>query len=678
MRHWADKLYRRTGGGTYPTASPALSVLAVVVLIAAFLVPAILKEHGELADVHPSVPMGDRSWRVVYPRQGGNDPVTEADCPISPLCLARPENPLLWMSHFRRSGDDLGYHFGRLRDLESEHYWLGLRIPPEKLKEALRLDATRFLVGYFFSSFDVYVDGKLWDRFDQKLIRRPLMLEFSRERLAAAREISVAIRVKRNPGESFPDDFHSVRTGFATERESAFWARSSVFAYQSKPFFLVGFSLSLSLFFLLLWLFNRDRREYGAMAAFNLLEVLRQGLEMSFVWSQLPGLAWYQVNFVAVSYQAVFGLVLAFSIARFRSGPQAVVLPLALLIPVPVALTASTGLGLWSHAVFTERYVVPGTYLLGAFLCGAQWWALRAEEKQAVLMDRFRRFKLGAFSAGFAVLGAFQFFASRELDELTSTLPYTFRMATLLVTVIMSAFVMADIRRSQHLIKKIPISPFHRRNRLPDEVRCVLLSLDLKGSEELFRLGARLGVGGDLVHACVEGMMRVLHARGFEIVSTEGDSIVAFLETQEPAAGVRRAAHVLPELEAELLSLAADYGSRHGLNAGIHFRSALGYGAIRPVWVKIGGVDRPEWTEAGSGNLFVEIARMLEGERAVAPPGVSTLVLPEAYSAFSRDEESLELVQRSMEVRDKNHQTHRVGLVVVRPAGQTTAWQEAG
>ncbi len=680
MRNWAELLYRRAGGRVYPTASPAIPILAVILLIAVFLGPASIKEHGELTSVRPSIPMGDRSWRVVYPRTGASDPVTEAECPVSPLCLARTENPLLWMSNFRRSGEDLAYHFGRLQDLKSEHYWLGLRIPPEKLREAFHSDATRFLVGYFFSSFEVYVDGKLWDRFDQKLIRRPLMLEFSKERLASGKELSIAIRVKRNPGESFPDDFHADRTGFATERESAFWARSSVFAYQSKPFFLVGFSLSLSLFFLMLWMFNSDRHEYGAMAAFNLLEVMRQGLEMSFVWSQLTGLPWYQANLIAVWFQAVFGLALAFSIARFRSGPQAVVLPLLLLIPFPIVAVVSTGLGLWSLAVPIERFLVPGAYFVGAVLCGLQWRALQSDAKRAVLMDQFRSLKLGAFSLGFALLGAFQIFASRELDELTSTLPYTFRSSALLVTVIMGAFVMADIRRSQHLMKKIPVSRFHRRNQLPEEVRCVLLSIDIKGSEELFRLGASLGVGGDFVHSCIENMARVLGARGFEIVATEGDSVIAFLEASEPAASVSRAAQVLPELEAELQAIGADYRKRHGFQGGIHFRSALGFGAIRPVWVKAGGVNRAEWTEAGKTNLFVDVARILEGERAVAPEGISTLVVAEALSmaAVSHGGDALELVKRSVEVFDKNRQPHRVALVAVYPAGLPSEQMDVG
>ena len=57
-----------------------------------------------------------------------------------------------------------------------------------------------------------------------------------------------------------------------------------------------------------------------------------------------------------------------------------------------------------------------------------------------------------------------------------------------------------------------------------------LISLDLKNSESLFRLGAEQGVGGSYVKNLMQHLATVVIQRNGELIASEGDSILFFIE----------------------------------------------------------------------------------------------------------------------------------------------------
>ncbi|HNW44340.1 MAG TPA: hypothetical protein PKI19_07535, partial [Elusimicrobiales bacterium] len=161
---------------------------------------------------------------------------------------------------------------------------------------------------------------------------------------------------------------------------------------------------------------------------------------------------------------------------------------------------------------------------------------------------------------------------------------------------------------------------YHRRQELPAAVDGCVLMLDFKHSEKLFRLGTRLGIGGELVAKALTEAWEAVSSAGGEVIQTEGDALTALLERRpaEADAGLAaRAVGAVAGVRAALDGLAVSYRARGllGPKESIEFRAACSLGRLRPAWREIGATRQPFWLESGGTNALVDTARLMELER---------------------------------------------------------------
>jgi hypothetical protein len=642
MFQWADRLaraiYRRGGDNAkqLPFVLQALLLacpVSLVILVAVFVFPHLHQEFGDFGLGRPSVPFSYRNWHVVYGEPHNQD-LVEADCAESPLCLARPDNPILWNSHPRRS--DREAHFRKVNSLaEAGAYWIGIRVPAETVNEAKRLGLTQIILGYVSGSFEIYLNGHLFRKSEREPVRRPLILsqlDHFKDVYAEGRDLFIAVKVRNDTRAIFPDALaEPLPSGFATAEQVTFYARSVVFRWQSSPFFLVGTFFSLGFFFFLIAIANRRKMEYCAVSAYAILHGFRESLEMSLIFSKLGEAVTARLTVFLSGMEVAAVILLGLTICRanfkllFRSTLALIgmaILPL-LVFSSPFELLV-TGHRVWNVTL------LPAAYFVGAFFCFIQWRLIRVDRLEERL-EEDRLTRLAIYSGVFLLMGlvhvAHHAFFSQGVGLETGV---AYRLANLAFVVVMGGIAVRTYNVQLQFLNKGVTSRYHRRHSLPEYVQGALLELDIKGSEALFRLNYSQGVGAAIMQECVSNLWAVAAKHGAEVIRTEGDALVCLFEGDTSEEAMLRAVEVFSSTEETLDHFFRNLDSRAKavLPYGrMSFRAALVYGRVKPTWQAVEGTSQPGWQEFGERNIFVDSARLLEIEKEVCGKDGSSLMI---------------------------------------------------
>ena len=156
----------------------------------------------------------------------------------------------------------------------------------------------------------------------------------------------------------------------------------------------------------------------------------------------------------------------------------------------------------------------------------------------------------------------------------------------------------------------------------------------------MFRKGAELGQGGNLVSIVISHLWSTLVAQGAVILQADGDSVAAFFESGKTTNLRRRVVQSSVAIERLLQQLStnlADSELSVALSSGgLHFRAAAVEGAVKPIWRKVGEERHAAWIEAGGSNVFVDAARLLEIEKQV--PNAEEISILVVTPDFEKDE----------------------------------------
>ncbi|MBI3556080.1 MAG: hypothetical protein HY074_07440 [Deltaproteobacteria bacterium] len=195
------------------------------------------------------------------------------------------------------------------------------------------------------------------------------------------------------------------------------------------------------------------------------------------------------------------------------------------------------------------------------------------------------------------------------------------RSGPLFLLLSLGLIALSEYHNEHSLAKSMPVSKFHLLNPLPAAVKGVILNVDLKGSEHLSRLSARLGHSGDLMETCLSHLWTAVSEHDGLVMQTEGDSLRALFADGDHNNSLIAAFEALDAMKRNLTKLSKRFASQ-GLAAslpreGLNFRASLAAGEIRPIWQDYGGVRLASWTETSGTNVFTDAARLLELERQI-------------------------------------------------------------
>jgi hypothetical protein len=317
--------------------------------------------------------------------------------------------------------------------------------------------------------------------------------------------------------------------------------------------------------------------------------------------------------------------------------------------PWPVAFALATPAARLAAAHVVARWFAPGLHVAGAAVCLLQavyLLSLVPAAGRELLPVRVRRLLLmsvalvvvARFAGGSSVseLGAFPAWAIFD------------RFAHFAALLFICAVVMREYREQELLVAKTPISEYHRRSVMPERLEGVVLTVDIKRSEWLFRAGARLGDSGKLVGTCLSHLWSAVSDNHGFVLQTEGDQLRAFFPREACQVPAQSALRATDEMQERLGHVARQFREQGVMpdDAVLSFRGGIAEGGIRPIWQDSGGVRVPTWvtSDHSSMNAFNEAERLmaLEGQRVDDPRGTHVLLgerlaaqVPDAKSAVS-------------------------------------------
>ncbi|MGZ3691182.1 MAG: hypothetical protein ACXVAX_06750 [Pseudobdellovibrio sp.] len=548
-------------------------------------------------DMAPQVAIEKREWQVLI------DP--NETLPLS--------HSSLWNSAKSLTEADTA---AVLKSGKVKKVWLKLSVPAEKIKKANELEAFYYRIGFLIGDVRIWVD-------DDQLVSIPshytgsleLALPIYKMNQGQAMSLIISI-VPREGARNLVPLTLGIDSGFVAYQTGAAFMRFNHFINRSRPMALFFVYSLFSLIFFVLWNSNRVQREYLHLAVFALTNSLPPILfSDAFTTGRLHDTSAYIVYLSLVIAQAGAALSLGLSFARSQSkrvtqsiwGFVGLGILVVLLLPQEIRSVIRQPL---------NQVLMPFSFAVGALACFAQMSFLKSSESGLSQPRRVKRLKsFGFILALLCVLYYVEFHS--DLDYVTKQLLFDFPALSLIV--FLGYIALVDYRHQSQLIKRIPLSEYHRRTQLPERIRGAVVILDLKNSEKYFSYAKQMIGFESVMPTVLSHIWSGINKSGGTILKAEGDEVVAFFESHEHANPVLSALTAMDQIAVQLKNYSEEIQCQYeGFdNQSLHFRAAVALGEIRPIWIEGASGRLPAWVQVGSSMVFVEASRLLEIEKQV-------------------------------------------------------------
>ncbi|MCC7441876.1 MAG: hypothetical protein IT285_09590 [Bdellovibrionales bacterium] len=274
-------------------------------------------------------------------------------------------------------------------------------------------------------------------------------------------------------------------------------------------------------------------------------------------------------------------------------------------------------------------YVLPASTLAGAGVVFLRAWLLsRARGGGGIYHPQRARqlllfgFLLLTFLAGYL----WQFNWSINEYRYGATL-VSYRSLQAVILLAMAVLMLGEYRVAEAMLRKYPVSRYHKLGVLPDSVQGLVLAMDLKGSEALFKERAANSGVEDLTAAWRQVVYEAVYGCGGLILFHAGDEVAAFWPapaSATPSGETRdwgRVEDFLARYRVSIAELRRENRLRHPqTELGAYpfdCRAAATWGDLRPIWENVGDARLPSWIEAGNSSPLVWVHRLLELEKSL-------------------------------------------------------------
>lgn len=660
----AEELSRKPG--EHPDAEARsyhwarIAVFSIIVLGAAgIFVPVLATRWQEMTESTIALRFTKERWKLIPPGT-----VSQAACFDSQSgldCPAHPESPLPAKSELTRADPD---HAERVRRFGPEPFWVVYDFTAEEAKNAAAQSANHLFIGIINGKYRIFINGNLMKESPAKPERALISVSIPVEWLTRANR--VAIWIQNNTQSAFPDIFES-----ASFRATGLLAADTLdgmlgldnFLNENRHFILATVYGLISVFFFSLWLATPRKRELFYFAVFGVaLGFLSLRLAVSFYLS-LPRIQTYQLELLLRIGEASAALYAGLAMSRLRR-----IVGFVFLGPIPFLLlfffsSARSGPDFLIYSSWVGKHLVPIYYLLSSVSCLLQWYWVRTQVSQRrAHWLRTRAWRLAAFSLIFLSLGIVYAWQGRYFGS--PGMLATFHRYTPLLGFLAGAMILfREFRDQSQQMEYTPVSKYHRMNPLPEKVQGLVLEVDLKKSEVLYRAATHGSDQNILVFPFVDSWMTIARSCGGELMEYQGDMVRVIFETSSsrPETLVSRLLEVsnsVSKMAALMPEIAQDLEQRTGhpvreLVSRPAFRATLSYGSIRPTLIGEGGRKMATWLNADSSHVLMRVARLADAEKTLVKsrfpelgsPPTSTLVLDEE----TIPQEAIQAVKRQIE-----------------------------
>jgi hypothetical protein len=606
-------------------------------VFAAFLVclfPVITTQVHRWNSVRPVALIPATAWLVAT--EDGNENTCGAEAPIT--CFANSKNPGLWESKINRNGSQAK----RLKQEKKKKFWLGATLSKEQIATAEKEGASQLVIGWINARYTVWLNGKKtqsgsWD--DTEPIIIPLSLIPSSE----LQDLKIAIYLNDEFDHARPDQLtysfgQSFGEGLYTKRDASSYRSLMTYASTVRPIILLFANLCAALVFILIWSFHREKQEYYFLSLFTLIGSLQQLAFVGYTYGIIdPGQS-YLWNYWLVLNEGLMGLLLGLSFARIAKKILPWIALGSLSITALSIFLPYTPLSFYRFSIFFNDRINPTLFLIGGLACLYQIRVMRADSAKKIFSLRIVRLSL--FATGMIALSSIDFYEGffwYDLSVLKNLLFYRFGHFAL--TVYLGFVTLREYKQQVLLVKKTPVSTYHKRPFLPEQVSGIILSVDLRNSEWLFRAGAEMGDSGALGISCLTTLWEAVVESGGFILQTNGDGLIAFFDKTVLVSPANSALDATDAMASKLDSLFAKFKDQGYITSDtlkLKFRAALASGEIKPIWQEMGNQRLASWTETGDQNAFVTVSRLMDLERGLLLDGNQTLMLEELAKNLDR------------------------------------------
>jgi hypothetical protein len=603
-----------------------LAVLTVIGLGVVFLGPQVLKEHASVARRSELKLDAVNDWHVDYADRYSTTSGTML-------------NDALYLAPNVR---DAG-HARRVQEVVGQTFWLGAQVASSLSQAAAERGADYFCIGYLYGTYEVFLDNQLVLSGDHSGARDLVGLSVPHEKLASG--FKIAIRIKHDMHDSFPDTLYF--TGLLKPSDFLVVKRQAEFEWLTSTAWSGGFNFALGVLFFAFWLCAPRKQELAAFAAFGFIHAITQVSLSPIVWSNMDGQTWHRFNFVVTCYESVVIFAVGAAVSRLRHRALFGLMFLVLAAPWFIFLTDLRSTDLFTLPITLSRYLNPLAYLAAGLLCLSQARLLSLGTR-GDLSDPGRVLKLHFCWLSMLAMCVIQLFGSH--------LNIDVRIYNAVFLVVFASMVVHDFRRAELLVRRAPLSRYHQRAQLPPSISCAMVSIDLKRSEQLFHFEIERRTGSHFVQDTIAAFCAIVHEASGEVIQTEGDSVLFFLELAAGHDALVQAIAIVHKLKATLNDRLSEAATKYGpeFPSEIGLRAAIGLGEVRPIMQRLNGREIPAWAQAGNSNVLVEVARLLEAETKVARPGESLLVMSATGSLEPASQSGFAAASRSATVEIKH------------------------
>jgi hypothetical protein len=504
----------------------------------------------------------------------------------------------------------------KLKKGQVQQVWLRLDLSEEAVQLAARKNAFYYRLGFLIGNINIWLD-------DQQLVYIPssytgsIDLAMPIHKMKQGKAMSLTIQmIPREGARNLVPLALGVKSGLVAYKTGASFMRFNHFINRSRPMALFFVYSLFSMIFFVLWISNRVQREYLHLASFALVNSLPPLLfSDAFTTGRLKDTNAIVMYLLIVLAQGASVLSLGFSFARSHSEKISKLIWGSLFLGYLTIFLLPNDIRLNLRQTLNQT-VLPISFLLGSLICYSQARFLNSSDSGIVQPRRVYRLRGFALAMGLlAILYYVQFHA--QMNYVTKQL--LFDLPALGLVIFLGMIALSDYRHQSRLIKKIPTSNYHRQMPLPEKLSGAVMTIDLKNSEKYFDYAKQTMGFESVLPSVLSHIWSVINQAGGAILKAEGDEVVAFFENSSHENPLMSALQACDRISKQLNLYSEEIQAQYDgfENQYLHFRAAISFGDLKPIWIQGANGRLPGWVQLGDSMVFVEAARLLEIEKDV-------------------------------------------------------------
>ncbi len=611
------------------------------------LEPALVSRFGSSSQPEFTNLFSPSRWKVLVAdaiRVGENDPcegsIVSKNCPAHSKFVLPAQTP-------------------KELNEQAASFWMIYDLTDDETQTAERALANILFLDRINGREKVYINGTLMSYGSSRPERGilsvliPTIWLKHQMRIAVWVELDIQVEVGTSPASSFPKN-----VGLTNSDNLGKFVRVRNFSDENIQLILASIYFMLTGFFLLLWSVVPQQREPFVFALYSLVCGLLAARQSASTFYALPTYQWYHLELFLYVAQAIAVIWAGLALARIRREIGFTLGTMLVCFYAFWTMTSQTATEYYHGSILMTSYFLPWAYLTSALMCLLQsnWISHYISARHADWL-KGRRTYLLSYCAVFLYLFLVHIWSpvSNGIDAR----PIQFVQYSPILVILWVAYGMFhDIRTKATQNEFAPLSRYHRMSPMPERVQGILLDIDLKRSESLYRAASYSSDQNMFVAPFVDSWISIIRGVGGDLIQFQGDMILVLFETPNPSLGaisnlLLDISDALIRMDQLMMVIANELEQRtlvsiRTLIERPSFRATISFGTIAPTLIGQGGNKIAAWMNADDKQVLVRMSRLGDAERLIVSSSTETSGLTGSTLVIDEETIPLEAIQQSV------------------------------